>query len=160
MITVAGHVGTWPVHCFKLCNSMEEAMNVWEHLQRGNRWKLHPFGGFANSPPHLRVMMMVMIMIMTMTTATMMMMALMKLVSSGDNNGVENCNLFTDLQTQAQPLQDHFSVLVCTTNNLWVKYSPLFKIQSANPSQSRWAHSLGHFVEKHGIGGLNWIVMD
>ena len=48
--------------------------------ERGNRWKLHPFGRFANSPPHLRVMMMVMIMIMTMTTATMMMMALMKLV--------------------------------------------------------------------------------
>ena len=45
--------------------------------ERGNRWKLHPFGGFANSPPHLRVMMMVMIMIMT---ATMMMMALIKLV--------------------------------------------------------------------------------
>ena len=44
--------------------------------------------------------------------------------ASGDSNGVENCTLFTDLQTQAQPLQDHFSVLVCTTtNNLWVKYS-------------------------------------
>ena len=40
--------------------------------------------------------------------------------ASGDNNGVENCNLFTDLQTQARPLQDH---LVCTTNNLWEKYS-------------------------------------
>ena len=82
--------------------------------------------------------------------------------ASGDNNGVENCNLFTDLQTQARPLQDHFLVLVCTTNNLWEKYSgsTTHLIQSANPSQSRWAHSLGHFLDWHGIGGLNCIVMD